>query len=43
MIVDNRGIIPELVAQGIQNGESMILNSYTWNTILAQSKQNGKQ
>jgi predicted ABC-type ATPase len=43
MVVDNRGIIPELVAQGTKNGENMVLNNYIWNMILVQSKHDGKQ
>lgn len=43
IIVDNRGVIPEVAAQGTQNGENMILISYIWNALIAQSKENGKQ
>jgi predicted ABC-type ATPase len=43
VVVNNRDIIPELVAQGSQNGENIILNNYIWDTILDQSKKNGTQ
>lgn len=43
VVVNNRDIIPELVAQGSQNGENIILNNYIWDTILNQSRKNGNQ
>ena len=41
MVVDNRDVIPELIAEGVKGGENMIINSYIWHNILAQSKQHG--
>jgi len=43
MIISNKDIVPELVAKGAYKSDSMVLNSYIWDVILAQSKQNGNQ
>jgi predicted ABC-type ATPase len=43
MVVSNKDIVPELVAKGVFEGKNVVLNSYIWDTISDQSKQNGNQ
>lgn len=43
LIVGNKDVVPELIAKGAFNSENTILNSYIWNTILAQNKENGTE
>lgn len=38
LIVNNKDVVPELIAMGGYDTENVILNNYLWNTVLAQSK-----
>jgi predicted ABC-type ATPase len=43
MVINNNDVEPELVAQGdLKIDESIVFNSYIWDTILAQSIYDGK-
>jgi len=41
--VNNKDVVPELVAKGTHNRENMIQNHYIWDTINAQSTAHGNQ
>ena len=41
IVVNNKSVVPELIAKGTGNGENIIQNHYIWNTINAQSKSHG--
>jgi len=41
--VNNKNVVPELIAKGTQSGENIIKNRYIWDTINAQSKEYGNQ
>jgi hypothetical protein len=41
--VNNKSVVPELVAKGIFGGENMIKDHCIWDTINAQSKEYGDQ
>jgi predicted ABC-type ATPase len=43
IVVNNRDVVPEVVAKGSHSGENTILNRYIWDVINAQSKEHGKQ
>lgn len=43
MVVNNKNVVPELIAKGALTGENMIQNHYIWGTIKDQSKAHGNQ
>lgn len=43
IIVNNKDVVPELVAKGAQNEKNMIKNQYIWSAINAQSSTHGYQ
>jgi predicted ABC-type ATPase len=43
MLVNNKTISPEPIAEGGLNVENIIINEYIWNVINSQSKQYGNQ
>ena len=43
IIVNNKSVVPELIAKGTFSGENIIENHYIWDTINAQSKEYGRQ
>ena len=43
IIVNNKNVVPELVAKGALNGENIIQNHYIWNTINTQSSAHGNK
>lgn len=43
IIVNNKDVVPELVAKGIFKGEDIVQNHYIWDVINAQSKEYGNQ
>ena len=43
IVVNNRDVVPEVVAKGSHSGENTILNRYIWGVINVQSKADGKQ
>lgn len=43
IVVNNKNVVPELVAKGTHNGENIIQNHYIWDTINAQSTAHGNQ
>jgi len=43
IVVNNRDVVPEVVAKGSLSGENTILNRYIWGVISAQSEEHGKQ
>ena len=43
IVVNNKSVVPELIAKGTITGENIIQNHYIWNTINVQSKEYGNQ
>jgi len=43
IVVNNKSVVPELIAKGTNSGENIIQNRYIWDTINAQSKEYGEQ
>jgi predicted ABC-type ATPase len=43
IVVNNKSVVPELIAKGTLSGENIIQNRYIWDTINAQSKEYGEQ
>ena len=43
ILVNNKSVVPELIAKGTLSGENIIQNRYIWDTINAQSKEHGEQ
>lgn len=43
IVVNNKGVVPELIAKGTIAGESIIQNNYIWDVINTQSKDYGDQ
>jgi predicted ABC-type ATPase len=43
LIVNNKNVVPELIARGALTGGNMIKNHYIWSTINAQSTAHGNQ
>ena len=43
IVVNNRDVVPELIAKGTLSGENMVQNHYIWGIINAQSKEYGNQ
>ena len=43
LVVNNKNVVPELIAKGNDSGGNIILNHYIWRTINAQSKAHGNQ
>jgi predicted ABC-type ATPase len=43
IVVNNKDVVPELIAKGALTGENMIQNYYIWGIINAQSKEYGNQ
>ena len=43
IVVNNKSVVPELIAKGAHNGESIIHNHYIGGEINAQSKSHGDQ
>lgn len=43
IVVNNRNVVPEVIAKGSFSGENIILNHYIWGVINAQSKEYGNQ
>ena len=43
IVVNNKTIVPELIAKGSSGGENMIQNEYIWDIINAQSYSDGNQ
>jgi len=43
IVVNNKDVVPELVARGAPNEENMIRNHYIWNTINTQSSTHGSK
>lgn len=43
IIVNNKDVVPELIAKGTFADESMVQNHYIWGIINAQSKEYGDQ
>jgi predicted ABC-type ATPase len=42
IVVNNRNVVPEVIAKGSFSGENIILNRYIWGVINAQNKEHGK-
>jgi predicted ABC-type ATPase len=42
IVVNNKNVVPEIIAKGSLEGENIILNRYIWDTISAQGKSYGK-
>jgi predicted ABC-type ATPase len=42
IVVNNKDVVPELIAKGTISGENIIKNNYIWDTINDQSKEYGK-
>lgn len=43
IVVNNKNVVPEMIAKGSLDEENMILNHYIWDVINAQSKAYGNQ
>jgi predicted ABC-type ATPase len=43
IVVNNKSVVPELIAKGTNSGENIIQNRYIWDIIDAQSKEYGEQ
>jgi predicted ABC-type ATPase len=43
IVVNNKNVVPELVAKGSLNGENIIKNYYIWDTINTQSTAHGSK
>jgi predicted ABC-type ATPase len=43
IVVNNKNVVPELIAKGTLNGENIIQNRYIWDVINAQSKEYGDE
>ena len=43
IVVNNKSVVPELIAKGTINGENIIKNHYIWDVINAQSMEYGNQ
>lgn len=43
IVVNNKSVVPELIAKGTNSGENIIQNRYIWDIIDAQSKEHGEQ
>jgi predicted ABC-type ATPase len=43
IVVNNKNVVPELVAKGTLDGENIIQNYYIWDTINAQSAAYGNE
>ncbi len=43
IVVNNKNVVPELVAKGALNGENIVINYYIWDTINAQSIEHGNK
>jgi predicted ABC-type ATPase len=43
IVVNNKSVVPELIAKGTNSGENIIQNRYIWGIIDAQSKEHGEQ
>lgn len=43
IVVNNKNVVPELIAKGSHNNENIVHNHYIWNEINAQSKSHGDQ
>jgi predicted ABC-type ATPase len=43
IVVNNKSVVPELIAKGTINGENIVQNHYIWDAINAQSKNHGDQ
>lgn len=41
IVVNNKNVVPEIIAKGSVSGENKILNRYIWDTINVQSKSYG--
>lgn len=43
IVVNNKNVVPELVAKGVLNGENIVENYYIWDTINVQSTAHGNE
>jgi predicted ABC-type ATPase len=43
IVVNNKSVVPELIAKGTISGENIIKDHYIWDTVNAQSKEHGDQ
>ena len=43
IVINNKSVVPELIAKGTIDGENIIQNRYIWNTINTQSAEYGTQ
>lgn len=43
IVVNNKNVVPELIAKGMTGGENIIQNHYIWDIINSQSKEYGEQ
>jgi predicted ABC-type ATPase len=43
IVVNNKNVVPELIAKGAHNNENIIHNHYIWSEIIAESKSHGAQ
>ena len=43
ILVNNKDVVPELIAKGALSGENMVQNYYIWDIINAQSREYGNQ
>jgi len=43
IVVDNRYVVPELIAKGAIGSQNIVINGYIWGLIIAQSKEYGAE